>query len=391
MLSHPDAQVRSVGLVVDIFYDERLLLRAALYLHKYGAAYLRELPIGQVKGVLKQFITDHLYMVSHEVALRHFKCCYGEHLSNEAKVKLIEAMAKSSCFVAPHQTTLFPLVPIRVEAGFDSAPFFVGSATDLPGQLKAVASSILLAPNSFPPIIEWRGRRHSPTSWLGVRTPVIDSAKQMRAAILGAMALLPHHFERYSFSHRDMFGGHISFSGKWSIAMGGDPHTPSLMTDLVIGVNDRPWLNKLAEKLVSPKNSDKRQVKALEYYYRAWVPDPVKRFPTLFAAIDAIFGDAAQATQAVVDAVGPVMGSTYNSERVRRLLGLRASVIHGGAPNVYESSKYSSYYELYEVDPTVDLDLIVARCLQAVVFPNVMSERPHTHADLILEKMGRAV
>jgi len=117
----------------------------------------------------------------------------------------------------------------------------------------------------------------------------------------------------------------------------------------------------------------------------------VKRFPTLFAAIDAIFGDASQATQAVRDAVGPVMGDEYTSERIRLILKLRASVIHGGAPNVYESSKYEEYYRTYETDPVRDFELIVARCLQQVVFPGAMTERPHNHAELIRQHTGRAV
>jgi hypothetical protein len=85
------------------------------------------------------------------------------------------------------------------------------------------------------------------------------------------------------------------------------------------------------------------------------------------------------------------MGPEYTSERIRLMLGLRASVIHGGAPNVYESSKYEEYYRTYERDPVRDLELIVARSLQQVVFPGVMTERPHTHADLILRETGRVI
>jgi hypothetical protein len=52
------------------------------------------------------------------------------------------------------------------------------------------------------------------------------------------------------------------------------------------------------------------------------MPDPVKRFPTLFGALDAIFGDAGQATQAVIAAIGPVMGADYSYERLKLLLSL---------------------------------------------------------------------
>jgi hypothetical protein len=65
--------------------------------------------------------------------------------------------------------------------------------------------------------------------------------------------------------------------------------------------------------------------------------------------------------------------------------------VHGGAPNVYESSSYEKYYETYEDDPTRDLELIVARCLQAVIFGDCFAERPHTYAELIKQHTGMEV
>lgn len=85
------------------------------------------------------------------------------------------------------------------------------------------------------------------------------------------------------------------------------------------------------------------------------------------------------------------MGEAYDYGRLKLLLGLRASVIHGGAPNVYESRNYHLYYERYEEGAIRDLELIVARCLQAVVFGSTMTERPHTYAALIKEHTGREI
>lgn len=390
MFNSPGAPMFFGGMGTEINYDDRLLLQAALYLRKRGSSHLRSLSIGRLEGILKGFVSDSYYLVADEAFLSSFDCSYADWLSPEAKARLATALAASSLFIEPREITLFPLVPITVEAGYNSSSFFIGAPADLAAQLGPVQMAGTLVPDSFPPVSDWEHRRHTPNSWLGVRAPTLDAALQMRAAILGAAALLPHHMERYTFSGREMFGGYTAFANGWSISIGG-PHTPALMTNLVIGTADHAWLTVLAEKIASPRKADKRQIRALEYYYRAWAPDAVKRFPTLFAALDAIFGDAGKATQAVVDAVGPVMGSEYTSERIRLMLGLRASVIHGGAPNVYESSKYEDYYEAYLMDPTRDLELIVARCLQTVIFPGTMSERPHTYAELILGETGRAV
>lgn len=97
---------------------------------------------------------------------------------------------------------------------------------------------------------------------------------------------------------------------------------------------------------------------------------------------------ASRATQAVIDAVRPIMGAEYTYERLKRLLSLRASVIHGGAPDVCESDSYHRYYVDYGEDPIQDLELIVARCLQSVIFRGHLKERPHTYADLIQAKTG---
>ena len=133
-------------------------------------------------------------------------------------------------------------------------------------------------------------------------------------------------------------------------------------------------------------------MRALEYHYRAWAPDPAKRFPSLVGAIDAIFGgDGTGATQAVVDAVGPLLGKEYDSTRIRMLLGLRGSVIHGGAPNVYESSKYRRYYETYHEDAVRDLEVIVAKCLQHEVFGEDFRERPFTYAELLEERRRKGM
>lgn len=390
MIAEPGTSPALARLGTEVNYENRGLLSAALYLRKHGSPHLRSLSIGTLESTLTGFVSDHYHLLARETFLSRFEGSYADHLPAEAAARFASAMATSSLFVAPCETTIFPLVPVQVVADFDAAPFFIVASTGLATALGPASVPNTLTPESFPPVRDWEGRRFSPASWLGTRTPTLDAARQMRAAVLGALALLPHHMERYMFSGRAMFGGYITMADNYSFSLG-DPHTPALMTDLALREEDHAWLALLADKLVSPRKLDRRQMRALEYYYRAWAPDPVKRFPTLFAALDAIFGDAGAATQSVVEAVGPVMGPDYDNARIRLMLGLRASVVHGGAPNVYESSKYEDYYEAYLTDATRDLELIVARCLQTVIFPEVMVERSHTHRDLIKREMGRDV
>ena len=71
--------------------------------------------------------------------------------------------------------------------------------------------------------------------------------------------------------------------------------------------------------------------------------------------------------------------------------GTSTTAVHGGAPDVYESSKYQTYYRTYGKDAVKDMELIVARCLQQVIFPGKMTERPHNHAEAILRETGRTI
>jgi hypothetical protein len=374
------------GRAAEVNFENAQLLQVALYLRKHGASHLRSLSIDAIESRLVNFVKEQYHLVADKIFMNIFDGSYGEHLSEDQIRAFAGTLSNSEFFIEPRLIALFPLVPVKVLKKFDAPSFFLGAPADLLAQVGDV--NFALTPNSFPPIEEWSGRREVPTAWLGVRAPTLHAARQVRAAVLGAVALLPHHMERYTFSGRKIFGGHVIFEERWSLSFG-DPHTPPLMTDLMIGADDQSWLAELARKLASPVNVDRKHLRALEYYYRAWAQDPAERVPTLFAAIDAIFGDASKATQAVVDAVGPQMGPAYTKDRIRLMLGLRASVIHGGAPNIYESSKYEDYYLKYGADAVSDLELIVARCLQQVVFPELLAERQYTHSDLIRHKTGQ--
>lgn len=378
------------GASTEVNFDNVKLLECALYVQKHGSLHLRGLPVGKVESDLMDFVMESYHLLAPETFLNVFTGRYADHLSPGTVTTFAGTFAASRFFLEPRLITLFPLVPVTVDVDYVFAPFFLCAPSGLAAALGTDAGRFDITGDSFPPIDEWNGRREATGSWLGVRAPTIEAARKVRAAVLGAVALLPHYLERYTFSGRRLFGGHVTLSGNYSLAFG-DPHTPPLMTDVIIGAGDHPWLGELAGKLAAPTKDDRKHLRALEYYYRAWTPDPVKRFPTLFAAIDAVFGDAAAATQAVVDAVGPLMGPDYTAERIRLMMGLRASVVHGGAPDVYESSKYQKYYRDYGKDAVKDMELIVACCLQQVIFPGTMIERPHTHADAILKETGRLV
>jgi hypothetical protein len=207
-------------------------------------------------------------------------------------------------------------------------------------------------------------------------------AEKRKAAILGAVALtLPRH-ERKMFSGRHNFGGRCTFARSGVTESFGDPAVPSLMHNATIEACDHLWLKRLGEKLASDDNTDVKHCRALEYFYRAWPLKPNESFAHMFMAMDSIFGDPSRATQAIIEAATKHGLQTFPYERLRLLLSLRATVIHGGAPDVHDAGKYQNYYAAHGSDPIVDVEIIAAQCLRGVIFEGLLLERPDRREEM---------
>jgi len=384
MISRPGDHPSSGGLGTDLFYERRPFVRAILYVRKHGAPYLRYLSVGDIWSMLQEFVRSNYWQMVNEAFGRRFEGSYARNISAATKERLSEAMAASSMFAPREKLTLLPLVAVRVEAAFDSAPFFFAPTAKGFGSERlpeGFRDEWVLA-DQFPPDADFKGRREYPKSWLGVRSPEYEVAKKIKASILGAVALTPISKLRYQFSGRQMFGGRATIFDGVTVSFG-KPHTPPMMNDIILTERDAPWLTIMAEKLTNETKVVRRQLRALEYFYRAWPLPESERFPLMCMTLDAVFGDASHATQAVIDGVRATIGSHVDDARLRALMDLRASVIHGGAPDVYDSRKYARYYDAYGADPIRDLDLVVARCLKHHVFGDSMIEHPDPNADQI--------
>ncbi len=379
----PSIYDRPAG-VVDIFYNFNKLMRASLFIRQHGHSYLRYLSIEDISSLIQRFIIDNYYYLAVDTFTRRFSGSYLEEVSEITKNKLADALAKSQLFVPSNELTLFPLVPVQVKQDFEGEIFFLVRSISL-GSMKLPGSFNAgdIKSEFFPPITRWKGRTESPASWLGIRSPNSKVSSKLKAAILGALALAPKHRYRHLFSGRSIFGGICAIStGNATVAFG-DSHTPQLMHDIVIRSEDHNWLSILAAKLVSEQKEVRREIKALEYFYRAWPYGPSERFPVLCMTLDAIFGSTCHSTAAVIDGVQDALGSSIDRVRLRDLMELRASVIHGGAPDVYDSSKYRRYYKLYEANPIHDLELVVSASLRQRVFGVNFVEQYDPNAEII--------
>jgi hypothetical protein len=370
--------------IVDIFYNSNGLLRASLFIRRHGHAYLKYLSVEDVSSLVQRFVKDNYWYIAEDTFPGSFSGSYSGQVSEKSKHRLAEALASSELFVPSNELTLFPLVPIQVKADFEGEIFFLIRSTSLQGmKLPASFNAAVIKSGFFPPLVDWKGRIEAPASWLGVRSPNSKVSSKLKAAILGALALAPQPRYRHLFSGRNTFGGRCTISASSATVAFGDSHCPQLMHDIVIRSEDHNWLNKLADKLVSERKEIRREIKALEYFYRAWPYGPSERFPVLCMTLDAIFGSICHSTAAVIDGVLDALGLSIDRARLRDLMELRASVIHGGAPDVYDSSKYRRYYMLYEADPIHDLELVVSECLRRQVFGADFVEQADPNAEII--------
>lgn len=389
LFGKPGSHQKNFG--TEVQYSRRGLQVAAIFAREKGPKFLSNLPIAQIEDRLMHFIAENYWHLTNDAFFSQFTGPYSAQVSEGAKVVLENAIKDSDLFKADDVLRIYPIVPLKVDVEFDCGSFFLISPSSLAGKIPGKYPANWLVPEQFPPFADHKGIKYKTPAWLGTRAKTGFAARKIKSAVLGALALLPHRHERYTFTGREVFGGEVSFQNGGYTMSFGNSHTPALSEDIVLGQNDQAWLEILATKLVSEQKKDRKRIKALEYFYRAWEPDVVARFPVFFMALDAIFGDAGQATEAVVSSVTPLMGPEYDYPRLRKMLGLRAAVMHGGAPDVVESDKYHDYFVDYGEDPISDLENIVAKCLRFEVFGESMKERPHTYADLIFQKTGRKV
>lgn len=385
LFGEPGAREHEKRQGITIYHHPVEMTLAALHLRSVGPSYLKALPLDELSSKLSNFLSDNFGIIGDTVFFNHDERPFSAWISEEEKYALASALAQSELFLANPQLNLFPLVPIKVTEPIILKSFFlVSSDTENAFQLDAKMQNFI-NPKIFPPLTDFQGKPEFPTSWLVINSPDLRAAKKLRSSILGAISLSSLDRHRHMFSGRKVFGGQASISNDGVTHSLGRSHTPPCMYDIILGAQDYEWLKIIDEKITLPDKDAVRQLKSLEYFYRAWPLDPEERFPILCMATDALFGDANNATQAVIDGVSEVFDGSIDEQQLRAIMNLRASVIHGGAPDVYDSRKYAKYYKNYKSDPISDLELVVAYCLKKKVLEGRVVEAQDPDATIIAE------
>ncbi|NKX43557.1 hypothetical protein [Roseicyclus persicicus] len=380
----PGARLWERRLGVTIYYHSVELNLTALQVRSVGANYLRALPLDEICSNLKHFISENFDYIGDVVFGNRDQRPFNEWIPEANKAALAAALAACHLFKPRSELTVFPLVPVSVGSSFVSDQYFFSSPhEENPFFLEDQQQMRELDPRVFPPQLGFAGKVRRPGAWLGVYSPDYRASLKTRSSVLGALALTALPDYRHMFSGRELFGGRCTISKNGLTYSFEKVHTPPCMHDIEITDIDAGWMKTLSDKLRSPDSEVLRELKALEYFYRAWSLSPEERFPILCMSLDAVLGDSNNATQAVIDGVNSILGNDIPQGQLRALLGLRASVIHGGAPDVYDSSKYPKYYKQYGCDPIRDLELVVSACLREKIFGGQLAEHPDPNAEII--------
>jgi hypothetical protein len=357
-----------------VFFSKRAMIRACVFIRRNGPAHFKQTSLGKIERLLTNFVADNYWHLGDK-GLEQFDGPFADNIPENHKREFCEALRSSELFSPKIVTAIFPLVPVNVTDDFCSSSFFLVAPKGLSSSLDQGAR---LDGEKFPPTSDALGRHHVPSSWLGIKAPDEVIARKYAAAVLGSLALKCHPRERYQHTNRAMFGGacFVCEQGDITINLRVDANTPALAENLNITAADHSWLQTIADKLFSNEPDNRRAVIALEYFFKAWFLTASKRFPWLCMSLDAMFENS-QDTQTLREQIRSLLGSHICDARLRLLIRLRASVIHGGAPNVYESSKYEKYCLKYNQDPVFDLQVLVARCLNTKIFDGQLPENPH--------------
>ncbi|TCU18781.1 hypothetical protein [Rhizobium sullae] len=354
---------------IQVYLRPTALTAPALLLKAEGPAYLAAHSLANIREMLRKFVCRQYPVIWRNIKTKDFDGSLFDVVSTDARSAFATALESSSIFRPRIDYTAFPITPLVVEDDFDCDGF---SLIDVNSITEGSA--------------EWLLKNHlgdeNVGGWLIVKAASVDAAKKDRRAILGALALALDKHHRHEFTLRRVVTGYLRFPRPDTISTSSSgPHTPPLGRPVTVTEADHPWLTQLSEIMSALGKPDRRKIKALEYYYRAWFMDESDRCFLLFMALDAIFGqDGDGFAVGIKKGVKATLTDGVDEKRLDRLLLIRNTMLHGGAPDLFASSQYLEYAKSYEADPSDDIQLLIAKCLRKHIFANCF--RPQDDPDV---------
>lgn len=342
---------------VRLFLKPTALIAPAIMLKGKGPSYLASHSMNNIMEMLRKFVYRRFPIIWKEMITEEFDGSLYEIVSDDCRSIFIDALKTSTIFKPRMEYIAFPITPLIVNEDFECENF---SLIDVHSLTNGNADSLCK---------EYLGDKEV-GGWLITKAASVEAAKRERCVVLGALALAMDQQHRHVFTLRKVVSGFLRFPTPHSISTNtSNPHTPPIGSPITIGNLDHTWLNKIPVILSRSSPLSKRHGKALEYYYRAWFMDESDRCFLLFMALDAIFGQGRGGfAVGMKSGIRETLNENIDEKRLDALLGIRNTMLHGGAPHLFASSKYLKYAQQYSSDPSTDTQLLAAKCLRRHIF-----------------------
>ena len=373
---------------IKIFFRKRMLLESSLQLRRIGPEYLKLVSVNRVSSLLTNFLLNNLVeFVNFDFDFR--EAYQFSNLIDESAVdEITQRFLSSGALLPTYRSFFFPLTGVTIEERVRGNLFQLLSPDQLAYDVGEPQNSKFLA-DQFPPWLK-KGNRQKVSAWLQIKSPLTEVAQKQKAVILGSILLSIIQTYRHQFTMRETISGFASGEEKPSTIHHSGfemPHIPPFSGEVNLNPTHDEWLYEIDALLEPVDNISLRNSKSLEYFYRSWFLKEAEKFPVECMAMDAVFGDATEATKSVVDGVCELMEGTVDPRRINSLMRIRASVIHGGAPDVYSSKKYAKYVSRFGADPVSDMSILLAECLRRKVFGKSFRIQPDPFQQYIDQAM----
>lgn len=367
----------------EFYVDSLKFDLAALYLKQHGPDYLKSNSLGEIRRKISKFIKTNFAIIAREIWFDRSDESFFIQLSKPTFNILCLKLATSKIFEPESVVFHFPTNMVSVEGNIFFNNFYFKTPTN-DGLENFYEHPILehLDFSSYPFLKGSEYRKTPVTGWLSVRSPDEPSAKKTIKLLCAALSLTMRHWHRYLLSGASSVQGCGWITDRYHISSGGVPIIPPLMKPIPIK-SQQIWMNILDSLLSSKTKQDRRKKIALEYFYNAWTLKGPQRLPLLFMSIEALTGNPSNATQSFIEGVRNICRLDIEYDRLKLLVSLRGSVMHGGAPDVHESSKYPKYIRNYAADPIDDLEALAQECLKKSIFNDEIILQPDPDADII--------
>ena len=349
----PGVKSAPMRFVFPIFVDLPSIAVAGLLLRRMMPIQFGSIPLEKAKDFLLRSVNDDIASFFGTNPPSNRTTNYLNAINEEGRAKFYIFIQQVVTAGPPLQTFSFPLSRVSVESRYDGNNFYVVSGDDIGSQ----------NPES---ILERRKAKQAISAWIGCSAAFSENAQKTKRIVLGAMSLKLPQIERTQktiASPADGFVTHNPLS--WSTSR---EHMPPIGYDIIIG-NDHYWLSQIDDLLSAPGKSCRRLRKAIEYFYLGWFLEPNERLAFNFLTLDALFGQGQGRTgEKLKVGISSTLNQIIDKDRFEQIMSLRGQFMHGGSPDIYDSSNYEFYIRNYKCDPIIDVEYLAASSLRRLVF-----------------------